>query len=115
MTAPITPNERAAMRARAKRLHHYGGESQEASEDILAALDALDAAEVEAERLRAEFDAVIDLLPERSEAEVKAEALRAAAEEMRELGLEEYTARAVSVWLSGRADRLAAEGGADRG
>jgi hypothetical protein len=57
-------------------------------------------------------DAVLDLWPGRSEATVKAEALRAAAEEMRELGLEEYTARAVSVWLSGHADRLAAEGGA---
>ena len=42
-------------------------------------------------------------------------ALRDAAAEMTELGQEEYTARAVSDWLSGHADRLAAEGGADRG
>ena len=82
-------------------------------------------------------DAVLDLWPERSEVEVKAEmthpdrpapawdedakregaikALRDAAEEMTELGMEEYTARAVSDWLSGHADHLAAEGGADRG
>lgn len=55
MTSPFTPDERAAMRERAERLHHYGGESQEASEDIRRLLDALDTAEAErdAERSKA--------------------------------------------------------------
>ena len=58
-------------------------------------------------------DAVLDLWPGRSEAEVKAEALWDAADEWH---AEHYGTRpAAYKFLWDRADRLAAEGGADRG
>ena len=61
-------------------------------------------------------DAVLSLLPGRSEAEVKAEALREAAEERRRILVSDGIIRGpVHAWLDARADRLAAEGGADRG
>ena len=60
MSDPITPDERAAMREHADRLYSYGGESQEASEDILRLLDALDTAEAEVARLRAATSPVWD-------------------------------------------------------
>ena len=61
----------------------------------------------------------LDLLPGRSEAEVKAEALREARDAVRASsfwadGSDNYADR-VRGYLSARADRLAAEGGADRG
>ena len=64
-------------------------------------------------------DAVLDLLPGRSEAEVAAEALREARDAVRASsfwadGSDNYADR-VRGYLSARADRLAAEGGADRG
>ena len=71
-------------------------------------------------------DAVLDLLPVRSEAVVKAEGLREAARavenderdgspSVRELVGSIDRALSVEAWLRARADRLAAEGGADRG
>ena len=65
------------------------------------------------EGVRAGIDAVLDLLPGRSETEVKAEALREAADAVTEIDgrADDDAAR----WLRDRADRLAAEGGADRG
>ena len=71
-------------------------------------------------------DAVLDLLPGRSEAEVKAEALREAADEVERIDPEWDSAlwiadptserggayHPVETWLRERADRLAAEGGA---
>ena len=58
-------------------------------------------------------DAVLDLWPGRTESEVKAEALRDAADEWH---AEHYGTRpAAYKFLWDRADRLAAEGGADRG
>ena len=60
-------------------------------------------------------DAILDLWPGRSEAEVKAEALRDAADAMdTDQGVRDPL-RLRSDWLRARADRLAAEGGADRG
>ena len=61
----------------------------------------------------------LSLLPGRSEAEVKAEALREARDAVRASsfwadGSDNYADR-VRGYLSARADRLAAEGGADRG
>ena len=57
-------------------------------------------------------DAVLDLLPGRSEAEVKAEALREASDWLaHEYGNDGFPGPE----LRARADRLAAEGGADRG
>ena len=59
---------------------------------------------------------VLDLLPGRSEADVEAEALREAAEERRRILVSDGIIRGpVHAWLDARADRLAAEGGADRG
>ena len=64
-------------------------------------------------------DAILDLWPGRSEAEVKAEALREARDAVRASsfwadGSDNYADR-VRGYLSARADRLSAEGGADRG
>ena len=64
-------------------------------------------------------EAALDLLPGRSEAEVKAEALREARDAVRASsfwadGSDNYADR-VRGYLSARADRLSAEGGADRG
>ena len=64
-------------------------------------------------------DAVLSLLPGRSEAVVKAEGLREARDEVRASsfwadGSDNYADR-VRGYLSARADRLSAEGGADRG
>ena len=64
-------------------------------------------------------DAILDLWPGRSEAEVKAEALWDARDAVRASsfwadGSDNYADR-VRGYLSARADRLAAEGGADRG
>ena len=69
----------------------------------------------EVNRLRAEVARLAPAWDEDAKREGAIKALRDAAAEMTELGQEEYTARAVSDWLSGHADRLAAEGGADRG
>ena len=69
----------------------------------------------EVERLRAEAARPAPAWDEDAKREGAIKALRDAAEEMTELGLEEYTARDISDWLSGHADCLAAEGGADRG
>ena len=74
-------------------------------------------------------DAVLDLLPGRSEAEVQAEALREAKRAANhdwlafqsvwgsspsDLAVLAFANKALD-WLHARADRLAAEGGADRG
>ena len=60
----------------------------------------------------ASIERVLDLLPGRSEAEVKAEALREASDWLaHEYGNDGFPGPE----LRARADRLAAEGGADRG
>ena len=64
-------------------------------------------------------DAALSLLPGRTESEIKAEALREARDAVRASsfwadGSDNYADR-VRGYLSARADRLAAEGGADRG
>lgn len=72
------------------------------------------------ERCMGDAHAVLDLWPGRSEAEVKAEALREAADWLadmddgRDAG-QHRAGRDIIARLRARADRLAAEGGADRG
>lgn len=67
------------------------------------------------ERYLDQADAVLDLLPGRSEAEVKAEALREAAEDFTSpASISTHLTPESRRWLRARADRLTAEGGADR-
>ena len=72
------------------------------------------------EGVRAGIDAALDLLPGRSEAEVKAEALNEAADWLadmddgRDTG-QHRAGRDIIARLRDRADRLAVEGGDDRG
>ena len=66
------------------------------------------------ERMCAQADAVLDLWPGRSEAEVKAEALNEAADSLERLDGENLL-RGLIARIRARADRLAAEGGDDRG
>lgn len=149
MTAPITPDERAAMRERHTASRGAVQRGVASLTDVPRLLDALDTAEAEVARLTsparpdretvaralrsflpltpepaldstaaAQADAVLALWPGRSEATVKAEALRDAAGILqasydRDLAYLGSTNEAD--WLRALADRIAAEGGADRG
>ena len=130
MSSPITPDERAAVRehlpvkpdreAVARAIFEAGaaGAAVEFGLDGPVPWSSLDADDVE--RMCAQADAVLDLLPGRSEVEVKAEAWDEAADWLadmddgRDTG-QHRAGRDIIARLRARADRIAAEGGADRG
>ena len=107
---PVKPDREAVARA----IFEAGaaGAAVEFGLDGPVPWSSLDVDDVE--RMCAQADAVLDLWPGRSEAEVKAEALNEAADSLERLDGENLL-RGLIARIRARADRLAAEGGDDRG